>query len=79
MFFGVQGIVVAISAALNDPVWLNVSRIGSYQDANGKWVISAEGPHIMTYIVIGVCSLAFIASLFLPKYFKNIGRKNINI
>jgi uncharacterized membrane protein YuzA (DUF378 family) len=33
----------------------------------------------MTYIVIGICSMALLAAFFMPKKFKYIGKKEINL
>jgi hypothetical protein len=49
-----------------------VSKIGG--DTHQEY-----GPHIMTYIVIGICSMALIAACFMPKKFKYIGKKEINL
>jgi hypothetical protein len=76
MFYGVQGTLVSISSALNDPVWLPLAHVGEYTE-NGEihYRTTGEiGPHIVLYIIFGVCLAAFIASLFLPKYFKSMGK-----
>jgi hypothetical protein len=76
MFFGVQGIIVAISAALNDVVWINVSQLGNIVDSEGNVTGNdGTGAHVMTYIVLGVCTAALVAAIFLPRYFKDIGKK----
>jgi hypothetical protein len=77
MFYGVQGTLVAISSSLNDPVWFPLSHIG--QNSDGTYDTNGEiGPHIIIYIILGVCFAAFVASLFLPKYFNKMGKVTKN-
>jgi hypothetical protein len=68
MFFGTQGIVVALSNALNEPVWINVSKI-DYENH------PEFGPHVITYIIVAICTLALVAAFFMPKHLQNIGKK----
>jgi hypothetical protein len=73
MFYGVQGTLVSISSSLNDPVWFPLSHIG--QNSDNTYNTSGEiGPHLIIYIILGVCVSAFVASLFLPKYFNKMGK-----
>ncbi|GHU47251.1 hypothetical protein FACS1894218_1260 [Bacilli bacterium] len=78
MFYGVQGTLVAISSALNDPVWFPLSHIGQHKDVNGEIIYNQQGeigPHIVIYIILSVCVGALIASFFLPQYFKDMGKE----
>ena len=77
MFFAVQGLVTAGFGALSTGLlWPNLrnnfGQIG--QDVPPDDPSRLFGTHLMPYIVIGACLIAFIICFFLPKSYNELGK-----